>query len=212
MAVLSVSDSIFSTAKAIAKTTAKFNTNLVKVNRHPNDDISKSNRGIRIFVLAHRKINTFEMRLPFFSNIPPTGNSAYRGTAVTTPSSRAVITPLKPDFSPIILTIVSRSTHTSSKPIQIKIGVSRNKKLRKLLTVKFRALFPVCGKKSRAKRFTITTAAGNQYFLNSFFMSMPPLQQRPSRTRTDTRTRSARARSFSPDISFPSARLQIQPL
>ena len=118
--------------KAIAKTTMIFRPKRTKVNRQPKEEISNSNRGIRILALEQRKSSTFEILLPFLSSTPATGNSAYKGMAVITPNSKAINTPLKPDFSPINFIMVSRSIHISIRPIHTKIGVSMNRKPKKV--------------------------------------------------------------------------------
>lgn len=110
-------------------TTNIFSTKVARVYFHPKEDAKKSSNGILILVYEHKNTKTLESLLPFFNSIPATGNKAYRGTAVTNPNKKATIIPSAPDFSPMILISVSRSTQTSSSPMHIKMGVRINKLL-----------------------------------------------------------------------------------
>lgn len=109
--------------------------NLITVNFHPIEETSNNSSGILILLLEHIKIKIFEILPPLFSNIPATGSKAYNGTAVTDPRRIEIQIPRIPDFLPIILIIISFSTQTSSKPIQIKTGVNIIMKFVKYFTV-----------------------------------------------------------------------------
>ena len=97
--------------KAIVKTVNRLRANLIRVNDTPKEDISKRGSGMRILTLVQRKSSTFEILLPFFSNTPAIGSSAYRGTAVIMPDNTAMAIPFIPELAPIICIIFSRSTH-----------------------------------------------------------------------------------------------------
>ncbi len=85
----------------------------VNMKVQPIEDASNNNMGILIVAQAPTNSRMFENLLPLPIKTAATGNAAYSGPAEKAPKKRERNMPVRPEFSPISLMIVSLGTHTA---------------------------------------------------------------------------------------------------
>ena len=144
------------------------------MNFQPIEEVSNNNNGIFVVDHAPIKIRTLENLLPFFNRTPATGKAAYNGPAAADPKKNAIAIPISPDFSPISLIIVLRSTQTSNNPRSMNIGGITESISSTFDQVMLRDFCPIVGYRIIIPILIATRIIKNLYLLIIFFILIPP--------------------------------------
>jgi hypothetical protein len=108
--------------KAMIIMTGIFTSSLVRVKTGPMAEYSNIRRGILVVDQAPMKITTLVKEAPFLRSMAAIGKATYRGPAAAEPRKKAMAAPVILESVPIYLIKVSLGTHTSRRPMRMKMG------------------------------------------------------------------------------------------